>query len=247
MYLRYSSRVVAPMQRSSPRAKAGLRRLDASMDPEAAPAPTTVCISSINRMISPSDLVTSSSTDLRRSSNSPRMVAPATSAPRSRPTSLHGGFMLSGTSPSIIRCAMPSAMAVFPTPGSPISTGLFLVLLDKIWIALLISSSLPMTGSNFPSLALAVKSIPYFSNESYMFSALLEFAGPVPSRSCCTAQRTSPYLTPCLLNASRVNSVSSCTNARSKASTLTYESFRSFLVSPPAFFNTMPKFRPIVI
>jgi len=34
---------------------------------------------------------------------------------------------LSGTSPATMRCASPSTMAVLPTPGSPISTGLFLV------------------------------------------------------------------------------------------------------------------------
>ena len=39
MCWRYSSRVVAPMVRSSPRASAGLSRLEASMAPSAAPAP----------------------------------------------------------------------------------------------------------------------------------------------------------------------------------------------------------------
>ena len=34
---------------------------------------------------------------------------------------------ISGTLPFTIRCANPSAIAVLPTPGSPISTGLFLV------------------------------------------------------------------------------------------------------------------------
>ena len=33
----------------------------------------------------------------------------------------------SGTSPLAMRSASPSAIAVLPTPGSPISTGLFLV------------------------------------------------------------------------------------------------------------------------
>ena len=31
-----------------------------------------------------------------------------------------------GTSPSAMRCARPSTMAVLPTPGSPISTGIVL-------------------------------------------------------------------------------------------------------------------------
>ncbi len=53
------------------------------MAPSAAPAPTTVCSSSMNRMIWPSESVTSLSTAFSRSSNSPRYLAPATSAPRS--------------------------------------------------------------------------------------------------------------------------------------------------------------------
>ena len=39
MRLRYSSSVVAPMARSSPRARAGFSRLEASIEPSAAPAP----------------------------------------------------------------------------------------------------------------------------------------------------------------------------------------------------------------
>mmetsp|Transcript_11094 Transcript_11094/g.26125 ORF Transcript_11094/g.26125 Transcript_11094/m.26125 type:complete len:238 (+) Transcript_11094:313-1026(+) len=163
MYLRYSSIVVAPMQRSSPRARAGLSRLDASMLPSAAPAPTTVCISSMNSMISPAWSSTSLRTFLSRSSNSPRNLAPATSAPRSRPMR-RLSLRLSGTSPASIRWAMPSAMAVLPTPGSPIRTGLFLVLRDRIWMARRISSSRPMTGSSLPSAARAVKSMPYLSS-----------------------------------------------------------------------------------
>ena len=53
IYLRYSSSVVAPMQCSSPRASAGFSRLPASIAPSAFPAPTSVCISSMNRMMSP--------------------------------------------------------------------------------------------------------------------------------------------------------------------------------------------------
>ena len=49
---RYSLRVVAPMQWSSPRASIGFKRFPASTAPSAAPAPTTVWSSSMNRMIS---------------------------------------------------------------------------------------------------------------------------------------------------------------------------------------------------
>ena len=45
---RYSLNVVAPTTRSSPRASAGLSMLPASTAPSAAPAPTRVCISSMN-------------------------------------------------------------------------------------------------------------------------------------------------------------------------------------------------------
>ena len=57
MCLRYSSSVVAPTQRSSPRASMGLSMFEASIAPSAAPAPTTVCSSSMKRMTSPSDSV----------------------------------------------------------------------------------------------------------------------------------------------------------------------------------------------
>ena len=53
--LRYSSSVVAPTQCSSPRASAGFSRLEASIAPSALPAPTSVCISSMNRMIWPAE------------------------------------------------------------------------------------------------------------------------------------------------------------------------------------------------
>ena len=58
----------------------------ASIAPSAAPAPTTVCISSMNVMISPAASVISFSTAFRRSSNSPRYLAPATIEPRSSAT-----------------------------------------------------------------------------------------------------------------------------------------------------------------
>jgi hypothetical protein len=57
-------------------------------------------------------------------------------------------------------------MAVLPTPGSPISTGLFLVRRDNTWMVRLISSSRPMTGSSSPLAAASVKSRVYFFNAS---------------------------------------------------------------------------------
>ena len=73
----------------------------------------------------PSAALISLSTALSRSSNSPRYFAPATSAPRSSASS-DLSLSDSGTSPLTMRSARPSAMAVLPTPGSPISTGIVL-------------------------------------------------------------------------------------------------------------------------
>ena len=106
MCLRYSSSVVAPIVCSSPRASIGLSMFDASSEPSAAPAPTTVCSSSMKSTIWPSASTISLSTALSRSSNSPRYFAPATSAPMSRPT-IFLFFSPSGTSPRTMRCARP--------------------------------------------------------------------------------------------------------------------------------------------
>ena len=83
MCLRYSSSVVAPIIRSSPRASIGLIMLPASIAPSAAPAPTMVCNSSTNVMTSPAASVISFSTAFNRSSNSPRYLAPASIDPMS--------------------------------------------------------------------------------------------------------------------------------------------------------------------
>jgi hypothetical protein len=69
--LRYSSSVVAPIVCSSPAASIGLRMLAASIAPSAAPAPTRVWISSMNRMMSPRVRI-SLRTFFSRSSKSPR-------------------------------------------------------------------------------------------------------------------------------------------------------------------------------
>ena len=137
--------------------------LPASIAPSALPAPTIVCSSSINRMICPSCLDNSLRTALRRSSNSPRNLAPAISAPRS---SDNRRLFLSpsGTSPLMMRCANPSTMAVLPTPGSPINTGLFLVRRCNTCTVRLISSSRPITGSSLPCSASSVISMVYFSS-----------------------------------------------------------------------------------
>jgi len=124
-----------------------------------------VCISSINSIIFPSDDCTSLSTAFNLSSNSPLYLAPAIKEPISSAYIILS-FKPSGTSPRTILSANPSTIAVLPTPGSPISTGLFLVLLDNILITLLISSSLPITGSSLFFLASSTKLVPYLANAS---------------------------------------------------------------------------------
>ena len=82
MYMRYSSRVEAPIHWSSPRANDGLNIFEASNEPLAPPAPTIVWISSINKITS---RFFSSSFIIAfiRSSNCPRYLVPATRAARS--------------------------------------------------------------------------------------------------------------------------------------------------------------------
>src|SRR2546428_169112 len=74
--LRYSSSVVAPIVWSSPRASIGFKMLAASIAPSAAPAPTSVCNSSMNRMMSPRVRI-SFKTFFSLSSKSPRRRLPA--------------------------------------------------------------------------------------------------------------------------------------------------------------------------
>ena len=105
------------------------------------------------------------SIDFNLSSNSPLNFAPAIISPRSK-ENIFFNFKESGTSSFTILKANPSIIAVFPTPGSPIRTGLFLVLRERTWILLLISSSLPITGSSLPFLANLVTSTENFFKAS---------------------------------------------------------------------------------
>ena len=167
--------MVAPTTFIRPRASSGLIMLDTSICPSCPPAPTIMCNSSINTIISPLVSITCLIKFLSLSSNCPRNIAPATIALRS--SAINSLFLIfSGTSPSTMRLARPSTTVVFPVPGSPISTGLFLVRRDKIWTIRRISSSRPITGSIFPSLASCVRLTPYFS------TALMPCSGFI----CCT-------------------------------------------------------------
>ena len=122
---RYSTNVVAPIQRNWPLANAGLSRLEASsVPPDAEPAPISVWISSINSTALGLSL-RALSTPFRRCSKSPRYLVPASRAPMSSEYTV-ASARTSGTSLSTMRRARPSAMAVLPTPASPTRSGLFL-------------------------------------------------------------------------------------------------------------------------
>ncbi|MCY1213127.1 hypothetical protein D9M72_248900 [compost metagenome] len=180
MYFLYSAQVVAPMVRRLPRASAGLSRLAASPVPAAPPAPTSVWISSMNRMIGVGELCTSSITWRRRCSNSPFMLAPACKRPMSSVSSFTS-FNCGGTSPRARRCAKPSTTAVLPTPASPVSSGLFWrrrMRMSTIWR---ISSSRPVTGSISPFLAFSVRSTANFLR-----------ASPLPMAAGAMAPESSP-------------------------------------------------------
>ncbi len=214
MCSRYSSSVVAPTRRSSPRASSGLSMLPASIAlSPVAPAPTTVCSSSMKVMTWPLLSLISSSTALRRSSNSPRYFAPATIAPRSRLMSRLSRSD-SGTSPSTTRWARPSTTAVLPTPGSPMSTGLFFVRRESTCTTRRISASRPMTGSSRPSRAIWVRSVPYFSSASPA-SAGVSLVTFRPPRSASTLASMS--LAPRFSTAARWPVSASASRSRSSA------------------------------
>src|ERR671927_469667 len=69
-----------------------------------------------------------------------------------------------------MRAARPSTIAVLPTPGSPISTGLFFVRRDRICITRSISVWRPTTGSSFPSEACFVRLRPNWSRSFELFA-----------------------------------------------------------------------------
>ena len=147
-----------------------------------APAPTTVCSSSMNVMTWPSASRISLRTAFSRSSNSPRYFAPATIALRSSETSRRP-LSESGTSPATRRWASPSTTAVLPTPGSPIRTGLFFVRRARTWTTRRISVSRPITGSSLPARATAVMSTPYWSRADSVPSASALVTRLVPRSS----------------------------------------------------------------
>ncbi len=242
MYFRYSLSVVAPMQCSSPLASAGFSMLPASIAPSALPAPTMVCSSSMKMIVLPSSLASSFSTDFSRSSNSPRYLAPASSDAMSS-TRRRLFFRLSGTSSLTMRCARPSTIAVLPTPGSPISTGLFFVRRCRIWMQRRISSSRPMTGSSLPWRARSVRSSVYFDSAWRCDSSACPCTVS-PPRTSSTAFSSAAFVTPACLSTRPVSPLSAAAASR-KSSEAMYWSPR-FCASLSATFKRFVRSRPII-
>ena len=142
-----------------------------------------------------------------------------------------------GTSPSTIRRAKPSTTAVFPTPGSPIRTGLFLVRRERTWIVRRTSSSRPITGSILPSRASAVRSRPYLLSAwkvpsgSCVFTRALPF---VSNRAWSNNSPVAPFVESIFLTVESPL----CARAMRRCSVLTYLSPRS-LASTSASLRTV--------
>ena len=111
----------------------------------APPAPSIICASSTNIIVLPFFL-SADNTSLKRSSKSPRYLLPASILPISKLYTSYS-FKNSGTLPDTILNAIPSAIAVLPTPGSPTNNTLFLLLRPSASAILSSSSPLPITGS----------------------------------------------------------------------------------------------------
>ena len=135
----------------------------------------SVWASSMNKIVGFGLFLIASITFFSRFSNSPFTDAPACKRPRSSP---HRStfFRWSGTSLAAIRRAMPSTIAVFPTPASPTRMGLFFLRRLKMSRACRISLSRPRIGSIFPSIASLVKLAQNCSSTS-----LLPLLGPPPA------------------------------------------------------------------
>mmetsp|Transcript_16890 Transcript_16890/g.43214 ORF Transcript_16890/g.43214 Transcript_16890/m.43214 type:complete len:275 (+) Transcript_16890:1373-2197(+) len=252
MCLRYSSIVVAPMQHSSPRASEGLSRFPMSMPPPSSPAdpaPISRCSSSMNRMTS-SRLETSSRSFLMRSSKSPRYLVSATSDPifseyTFLPISLLGR---SGAARSMVS-ASASAIAVFPTPGSPTRHGLFFRRRSRMRMTRRSSAARPNTGSRRSSRAISERLVDISSSTLFFFLLsmpsppcfpsvpLASARSPLAARtSASTASRSLPS------HVSRMSATASLFPSSSMARTMMRGVTRPFstlssLAMPPASFR----------
>ena len=190
MCIRYSAGVVAPMHWMPSRESAGFRMFAASSEPSAEPAPTRVWSSSTKMMQSEASR-SSFRIAFNRSSNWPRYFVPATTSEMSSERMRRSERKI-GQSPPAIRLASPSTIAVFPVPGSPMSTGLFLVRRQSTWITRSSSGPRPISGSSLPSEAAWVRST---ENSASSGVSRAFFAGRRSARES-SASRTTGARTP---------------------------------------------------
>ena len=153
MFLRYSSSVVAPITCSSPRASAGFSMFAGVHRALGRPGADDRV-----HLVDEEDDLALGRADLVDHRLQPLLELAAVlrsrrSARRGRARPARRSASVSGTSSLTIRCAIPSTIAVLPTPGSPISAGLFFVRRERISIVCSISSARPITGSSLPSRA----------------------------------------------------------------------------------------------
>ncbi len=98
-----------------------------------------------------------------------------------------------GTREETIILARPSTIAVFPTPGSPMRTGLLFLRLQSTWTTLAISFSRPITGSSWSEVARAVRSRQKNSSAEVVSSSGFSSRGRGMFWSSATAfSRTAP-------------------------------------------------------
>jgi hypothetical protein len=136
MYLRYSSKVVAPMHWISPRASAGLSTLRVDRALGAAGADQRV------QLVDEQDDVLRAAHLVHDRLDALLELAAVLRARDHHRQVEHDERLskrISGTSLLMIRWARPSTIAVLPTPASPSSTGLFLVRRQRTWMTRSIS------------------------------------------------------------------------------------------------------------
>ena len=157
-YLRYSSKVVAPMHCSSPRASSGLiieLRVERAFGGAGADErvqlvdeENDVARAALDFVENALDAAFEFAAILRAGNE------------RSEREREHALVCAATRERCRRRCVgpSPSTIAVLPTPGSPTSTGLFLLRRARIETTRSISSSRPMTGSSLPARASSVRS-----------------------------------------------------------------------------------------
>src|SRR5512133_3368789 len=97
--------------------------------------------------------------------------------------------------------ASPSTMAVFPTPGSPTSTGLFFRRRQSTWIIRSTSAARPMSGSISPFAARSTRFTVYARNGSFAGRSARPPVPSSPSSGSSGEEPSSPsFVAPCETN-----------------------------------------------